>query len=586
MWTALVEKTLKGASAEKLTSKTRDGLAIAPLYREATPAPVRSGPRDPARPWDLRVTVAHPDPGRANRDLLTDLENGAASALIRIDPTGARGVALASQDDLGRLLDGVLLELAPIALDAGYLGPEAADWLGALAKNAPAAPLALHMDPLSAFAETGSSPGPIESHIISAATVGVRLARAYPKASLFLASGQVVHEAGGAEAGELAFAAAAALTYAKALVRQGLSMEEVFGRIAFGLTADADYFLTIAKLRAARVIWAKLCGACGVEAPFRLEVRSSRRMLAKLDAWTNLLRLTSAGFGAAVGGADAVVLGAYTDAIGLPTAFSRRQARNTQLVLMEESHLGRVADPAGGAWYLESVTEALARAAWEKLQTMEAAGGLVAALASGAVAKALAENAAVQTTAVAKRRQGLVGVSEFPDLAERPVEVETVDPAAFARQGPRVDKPGPDSACPPLTPHRLSEPFEALREAAAAKAQKPKVYLATLGTPSDYSARVSFAQNLFAAGGIEPHIGSADTYRGTKRLVVLCSSDAKYAEEAVAAAQALKAGGAHRLYLAGRPGDLEGALRDAGVDEFISVGVDVIDVLTRALEAA
>jgi methylmalonyl-CoA mutase len=228
----------------------------------------------------------------------------------------------------------------------------------------------------------------------------------------------------------------------------------------------------------------------------------------------------------------------------------------------------------------------MARAAWTKFQAIEAAGGIAAALTSGLIACEVAEAAKAQAAAVAKRRQGLVGVSEFPDLAEKPVEVETPNAATFAKSSPRIDKPGPDGQCPPLAPHRLSEPFERLREAAAGRAAKPKVYLATLGGPSDYSARVTFAQNLFAAGGIEPHIGSAETYRGTKKLVVLCSSDLRYAEEAVGAAKALKAAGAQHLYLAGRPGDLEASLRDAGVDEFIFSGQDAIDVLTRALEAA
>lgn len=587
-WLALVEKTLKGGSLDKLNSKTRDGLTIAPLYRQgdARAAAVRAGPTDPTRPWDLRAATAHPDPAKANAELLADLENGAASVLIKIDPAGERGVAAASQDDLARVLDGVLLDLAPVALDAGFLGPEAADWLGGLAKNAPNAPLAFHLDPLSAFAEAGTSPGPIDSHIIAAATTAVRLSRTYPKASLFLASGRVVHEAGGAEAQELAFAAASALAYAKALIRQGLSAQDAFARITLGLSADSDYFITVAKLRAARVIWAKIAGACGADAPAVIEARSSRRMLAKLDPWTNLLRLTSAGFGAAVGGAEAVVMGAYTDAMGLPTTFARRQARNTQLVLMEESHLGRVADPAGGAWFLEKLTDDLARAAWAKFQAIEAAGGVEAALASGLIAGEVAEAAKARAGAVAKRREGLVGVSEFPDLAEKPVEVEAVDAAAFAKPGPKVAKPGPDSACPALPPSRVAEPFEALRQAAAARAAKPKVYLATLGEVSDFSARVGFAQNLFAAGGVEPHIGSAETYRGTKNLVVLCSSDARYAEGAVEAVRALKAKGAKRVYLAGRPGELEAALKAAGVDEFIYVGVDLLDVLTRALEAA
>lgn len=458
-WRALVEKTLKDAPFESLQRTTLEGLPIAPLY-EAAAGGARFMPRphDADRPWDLRAAVAHPDPARARTDLLADLEGGAASGLLRIDPTGDHGVAVGSAADLARVLDGVLLELAPVALDAGFLGPKAADWLASAAKGSPTALLLFHMDPLNAFAQAGESPGPIESHLVSAATVGARLAESYPKAGLFLASGRAVHEAGGGEAGELAFMLASALAYAKALVRAGASMDQAFVGIHLGLSADADYFATIAKLRAARVIWGQLTKACGVSAPARIEARSSQRMLAVQDPWTNMLRLTSAGFGAAVGGADAVVLGAFTDAIGLPTAFARRQSRNAQLVLMEEAHLGRVADPAAGSGYVEALTDEMARAAWAQFQAIEAQGGLIAALASGHVA---AQVAAVREARDAAGAPKIVGVTAFPPTQDAPVEVERPKPVAVEAPSPRL--PGPDGRCPPLAPIRIAAPHEAAR---------------------------------------------------------------------------------------------------------------------------
>ena len=199
-WMALVEKTLKGQSFDDaLTVKTPDGLTIQPLYTAEDGVAVARDlrARDADRPWDLRMRAAHPDPRQTAAEIMKDLEGGAASVLLAIDPTGQAGVAIGSQDDLAQALNGVLLDLAPVALDAGFLGPKAADWLGALAKSAPNAPLAFHMDPLTAFAQAGASPGPIESHLVSAATVGQRLAQTYAKASLFLATGRAAHEAGG-----------------------------------------------------------------------------------------------------------------------------------------------------------------------------------------------------------------------------------------------------------------------------------------------------------------------------------------------------------------------------------------------------
>lgn len=462
-WTALVEKTLKGqAFDDALTTRTADGIVIRPLYTAEDGVAVARDlrARDAERPWDLRMRAAHPDPRQAAAEITKDLEGGAASVLVALDPAGEAGVAVGSLQDLAQALSGVLLDLAPVALDAGFLGPKAADWLGTLAKAAPNAPLAFHMDPLTAFAQAGTSPGPIESHLVSAATVGARLAQTYAKASLMLATGRAVHEAGGSNTEELAVAAACALAYAKALVRAGLSMEDAFSRIVLGVSLDAEYFTGAAKLRAARAIWARITQACGVAVPAVIEARSSHRMLTKADAWTNLLRLTSAGFAGAVGGADAVVLGAFTDALGLPTAFARRQARNTQLVLMEEAHLGRVADPAGGAWYLDSLTDQLARAAWGGFQAIEAAGGIVAALESGLVTDIVGTTRATQEADFADKRRKILGVTAFPNADDKPVEVATPRAADFAADPPSVRLPGPDSRCPPLTPVRFSAAFE------------------------------------------------------------------------------------------------------------------------------
>ncbi|MDB5424428.1 MAG: mutA [Phenylobacterium sp.] len=451
-WRALVAKTLGEAPFASLEKATAEGLGIEPLYRQA-PAPAIAGRTpDPDRAWDLRTLTAHPDAARANGEALRDLEGGAASIIVRIDPTGRAGVAVGSAQGLARVLDGVILEFAPVALDAGFLGPQAADWLGVAAKASPSALLRFNLDPLSAFAEAGSSPGPIEAHLISAATVGARLAVTYPQAQLFLASGRVVHEAGGGEALEVAVAAAAAVAYAKALVRAGMSLADALAAITLGLAADADYFLTIAKLRAARAVWARIATASGADPTARVEARSSRRMLTAKDAWTNMIRLTAAGFGAAVGGADAVVLGNFTDAIGLPAPFARRQSRNAQLVLMEEAHIGRVADPAAGSGYVEALTDQIARAAWARFQAIEAEGGIVAALTSGQIARDVA--AAVAARPAPK----IIGVTAFPPDKDAPVEVEIA--AHRAVEAPSPSLPGPDSACTPLTPIRLSEPFE------------------------------------------------------------------------------------------------------------------------------
>lgn len=585
-WRALVDKTLAGADfTKRLVSKTYDGVAIQPLYTAANAAkPLDEALRgrarlDVDRPWDIRALVDHPNPEAAGALALAELNGGATSLLVKIDPTGGDGVAVASKADLALALEGVLFDLAPVALDAGWLGVEAAGWLGEIAHAKTLRPhLALHMDPISAFARAGESPGPIVAHIAAAAEAAL----AIDAQTAVLASGRVAHEAGGTDAEEIAVMAASGLAYVKAMVAAGADLDAALGKVALSLAVDADYFAAIAKLRAARAVWARVAGALSPTAPtIRMEARASRRMLSTLDPWVNMLRLTSAAFGASVGGAEAVVLEPFTQPLGRPTPFARRQSRNIQLVLMEEAHLGAVADPAGGAWFIETLTDQTARAAWAIFQAIEAQGGIIPALASGFVAKAAAAAHAARAADIAKRKAGLVGVSEFPNLLDAPVEVEAVDPAPFAKAAPSVAQPGADSACPALIPSRVSSGFEALR--ARAKATAPAAYLATLGAPKDYTARVGFARNVLAAGGVASEPGEAEAYDGKAPLVVLCGSDALYAEAGADAARALKAKGARLIYLAGRPGDGEAALTAAGVDGYLYAGADIEAALSTLL---
>jgi methylmalonyl-CoA mutase len=470
-WLRLVEKSLKGRAFETLTSRTADGLEIEPLYT-AEDAPEgrllpRAAPHDAGRPWDIRAPVAAPTATAANGQILEGLAGGASSVLLALDPSGKKGCAAASAEDLAEALDGVLLEAAGVALDAGYLGPDAADWLAGAAKGSPAARLGLHLDPISAFAEQGSSPGPLEAHIACAAETAGRLSTAYPNAGLFLATGRAVHEAGGSEAQELGFMAACWAAYARALETAMSPNPLPLDRIILGVSADADIFVTLAKLRAARLIGERLTRACApahtlAPPPQRVEARSSRRMLTRVDPWTNMLRLTHAAFAAAAGGADTIVLHPFTDAIGRPTPFARRQARNIQLVLMEESHLGRVADPAAGAWFVESLTHDLAREGWSVFQAIERQDGAVEALKSGYLAANL-EGPRRALLSAAEHR-GILGVTLYPNPDERPVEVETPATGIPDTSGDKARHlarlPGEDSRCPPLAPIRVAETLE------------------------------------------------------------------------------------------------------------------------------
>jgi len=446
-WRVLAEKALKDRPLESLVHLDADGLAVRPLYAGATGVTAISAPR-PAdadgRAWDVRTLIEGDEADAVNEAALADLEGGAASILLK-------GAVLADSEPLARALDGVALELAAVGLDAGLDGPEAANALAVAAKGSPRAKLMFHMDPLSAFAETGAAPRSLPDHLELAANTAARHAGAYPDASFFMASGRVVHEAGGSIAQELAFTASSVVSMILAAKAAGMTVEQALKGTVLGVSVDQEYFDGLAKVRALRLMWRSLSRAFGVEKPAVIEARSSRRMLSARDPWPNLLRLTAAGFAGAVGGADAVVLDGLSRANGRPDAFARRQARNAQAVLMEEANLGRVDDPAAGSWFLDARTRDLAEAGWAEFQRIEGEGGLVVALRTGDIQDRVAAARAEREVALASGAAHLVGVTKFVDPEPRP--------ALFEAEAGRKPQTGGD-ACEPLTPIRFAAPFE------------------------------------------------------------------------------------------------------------------------------
>ncbi|MDP3803237.1 methylmalonyl-CoA mutase family protein [Brevundimonas sp.] len=446
-WRGLAEKALKDRPLESLVHLDADGLAVRPLYAAATGGAAVSAPRPSnadGRAWDVRTLVEGDEAGAVNAAVLADLEGGAASVLLK-------GAVLADSEPLARALEGVALELAAVGLDAGLDGPEAANALAVAAKGSPRAKLIFHMDPLSAFAEAGAAPRAIDEHLMLAANTAARHAGAYPEASFFMAGGRVVHEAGGSIGQELGFAAANAAALIRAAVAAGMSAEAALKGTVLGVSVDQEYFDGLAKVRALRLIWRSIGRAFGAETPAVIEARSSRRMLSARDPWPNLLRLTAAGFAGAVGGADALVLDGLSRANGRSDAFARRQARNTQAVLMEEANLGRVDDPAAGSWYLDARTRDLAEAGWAEFQRIEGEGGLIVALRTGDIQDRVAAARAEREAALASGTAQLVGVTKFVDPDPRP--------APFEAAGRPVKRAGGD-ACDPLIPIRFAAPFE------------------------------------------------------------------------------------------------------------------------------
>ena len=590
-WRKLVDAVLKGAPFERLVSSTYDGLRIEPLAArrsDARPIAARTG----AKPWEILARIDHSDPAQANEAALRELNGGANGlSLVFAGAVGDYGFGLPpAEDALSRALDGVHLD-AGIALDID-LTPFARDLpqqIAALVKRAGIHPAAANIrfgyDPLSANAITGQTPLPWSETAPLMARLVATLAAASFKGPLVTADGRVIHNAGGSEAQELAFVLSVAVAYLRALEAQGTPLEAARRKIFFRLSADADQFLTIAKFRALRKLWARVETSCGlVPEPAFVSAETAWRMMARRDPHVNILRATVAVFAAALGGADAITVLPLTIARGLPERFARRIARNTQLILLEESHLDKVADPAAGSGAVEDLTDQLCAAASTLFRQIEAGGGAAAALESGLIQDKVAEVRSKRAAAVARSKDALTGVSIFPNLHEADV--------AVAKEAPPKKPPAP-MALPAI---RLAEPFEALRDASdrilAATGARPKIFLATLGTQAEYTPRATFAKNFFEAGGMEavsdesserPPLAQAYASSGA-HLVCVCSSDKVYEKDAIAAAETLKAAGARHIYLAGRPGEREPALKNAGVQSFIYEGCDALATLRGAYD--
>jgi methylmalonyl-CoA mutase len=599
-WLKRVEGVLKGADFQKkLVGRTHDGIEIQPLYPKAEGA-VRIAREDAGR-WRVSQRVDHPDPAKANELALVDLEGGAdALTLVTHQAPAARGFGVKAEnvEDLDKALSGVMLDLIHLRLDAGRRGRDVAQLLIALAEKRghklSDLSLDLGMDPIGGLAAQGGMS--VEWGDMTA-RMGAMLSTLAEKGfsgRAFLADGRAYHEAGASEAQELAAVLATGVIYLRALEAQGHSPDAARKALAFLLVADADEFLTVAKLRALRRLWAKVEQACGLEPkPIRLHAETAWRMTTKRDPWVNMLRATVATFSAGIGGADAVTVLPFTAALGLPDAFARRVARNTQLILLEESNLWRVADPAAGAGGFEALTDALCEKAWGLFQEIEREGGIVESLTKGALQSRIAAVRTQRDKTIATRREPITGTSEFPNIHEADVTV-LMPPA------PAKENTGPVAVtADPLPSIRTAEPFERLRDLSDAYRAKtgtrPKVFLANLGPVSAFTARSTFIKNLFEAGGIEAvtNDGFSDQDKlrqafidSKTKLSCICSSDDIYATHAEDAAKTLREAGSAPIFLAGRPGDREEEFTRAGITTFIYAGCDTLKVLTEALEKA
>ncbi|MGN6104509.1 MAG: methylmalonyl-CoA mutase family protein [Kofleriaceae bacterium] len=554
-WRAQVDKELAGVPFEKaLVHATAEGIAIQPLYIESSIDPGAPG----VAPF-VRGASASPGPFQicmrvdARPESLDEDVAGGADALW-LDVGDDRALEAAVAHRLGAIIE------------VGARGAaEAQAWLEGRASRELRGVLAI--DPLSAVARGAASPATLDRALAELARVAASTIDSLPGVRTARVSSVVFHAAGADAADELALALSTGVAYLRALTDGGLDVAAAARALAVQVAIGRDTFGELCKLRALRLCWHKLLAAAGApdEPLHALHAVCSPRTQSQRDPWVNMLRVTTEVFAAALGGAELVTPLSFDEALGAPSPLGRRTARNAALVLREESSLGRVLDPAGGAYYLEARTDALAREAWSRFTALERDGGIARALASGSLRERLAAAWERRAGAIARRKEPVLGVSEFANVDEQlPMPVPAPQPAP---------------AAPALVPRRDAEPFEALR--ARVEAAPREVALVTLGPPSEHRARLGYASALFAAAGLRA-TETAAVVRAD--IACLCGSDERYAELAAARARELRAAGCRRVVLAGRPGPLEAELRAAGVDHFVFVGCDVVATLTQLLE--
>ncbi|MEZ5237171.1 MAG: methylmalonyl-CoA mutase family protein [Microthrixaceae bacterium] len=642
-WMSLVDKALRGKPIDTITTTRRDGIDVGPLYRRpegdaATAdgfpgqAPFTRGIAPAGRAegaWDVRCVIDSANPTTAAVEAIGDLTGGATSLTVRFDEAARRGLGPGDDgwadaagvggllaldvDALDAALNGVFLEAAAVHLEAGASFECAAELLVGVWQRRgidPAEALGgFGADPVGALAANGSLPGGIAEALAAAARLAARTHEAFPEVTALSINTAAHAEAGATPVQQLAAMLATGRTVLEAVTDGGLSLEATLAQVSATVTLDADIWGGIALLRAARRCWSHLATSAGAPeaaAALALHARTSGAMMTRRDPWVNLLRGTAATFAAAVGGAESMTVAPFDAALGHSDGFARRMARNTQLLAQDESGLGRIIDPAGGSWYVESLTDALCEAAWDRFQEIERRGGMVEALTSGWWGSEVRSAREATLKQIATRARPITGVSEFPliteDVPERPApDLAPLREAALERwndgaHGAGVGD-GTDTTLPePLGTVRWSQGWEALRQRsddAASAGARPRVFLANLGPPAVHIARASWARNAFEAAGIEavendgfesPEAVAEAFAASGAPLVVLCSSDDTYDAWGAAAVEALAAHQPRRLYVAGRTRPAFEGSKDS-IDAYAGVGVNLLDLLGDAHDA-
>jgi methylmalonyl-CoA mutase len=652
-WSSAVEAELEGRPTSSLHTKLLEGVTVRPLEVSRP-----TGPAATVERGAIGVVVAprhaHPDPEAVRRALQDDVLGGATGLFMQfgracrfgldgdhpaaLEHLVEGGTAIGQARDLTNAVELGASRLEVLAFDAGAnavpLLALVEATLAGLGVDRARQVVHAGFDPIGALLRDGAVPADIDVLWREAATTLRAIDPQTHPTKLIVADGTIVHAAGAHAALELAVLWASGLEAFDRLTQEGIAPERAASEIVFRTAIGRDVFVELAKLRALRLGWQKILRAAGLaEAPpATIHACVSSRILARRDPWVNMLRGTGALWSALLGGAELVTPAAWDEAIGEPDSTTRRIARNQALVLLEESHLGAPLDPAAGSFAIEQLTRDLGEAAWSLLQEIEAEGGILAAVESGTLQARVRAAADARLEAVAKRKEPIVGVGEFPNLDEQPVVRRDVrdrksatsladiaatsrrmrasaPPPAFAKGdgftelralagrnatvselGRALARRGEGPSVERLRAMRDAAPFERLRDRverlARGRGKAPTVTLVTFGASKEYRTRTAYTSNAFAAAGFRTVTRAFEEISGPLAgAACLCTSDALLTSDGVRLAKELRRLEASPLVVAGKVPAVEHELAQAGVTQTLFAGGDLVALLEALVTA-
>ncbi|GHS92893.1 methylmalonyl-CoA mutase [Synergistales bacterium] len=608
-WKEAATAALKGVPFDKsMFTQTYEGIRLEPIYTKESLKNIPEAATLPGEspslrgssfsgyvksPWEIAQVCDAATPSEANEIIKRDLAKGATTITVRLsDATldasdksdGSRGVFISSSKDVARLLDGVDIAQYPFHIFAGASAKPLIDFIAPLGDLKGC----IGADPIGSYLLFGKLPRALDKLLDEVGeTINFAEAKAMSLRTLLL-RGSVYHDAGANAVQEVAFVMASAIELAQAMSDRDIGIDKFAKHIRFEFSVGSNFFMEIAKIRAARVIWSRIAESFGGGADSeRADIFASTSLFTKTvyDPYVNLLRNTTEAFSAVLGGVDGLTVVPFDAAIRASDEFSRRVARNSQIMLQNEFHLREPIDPAGGSWYLESLTDELSRHIWAEIQKVEGKGGIVACIKDGYVQSEIGEILQQRLKKLATRADRALGTNMYPNVAETPLTGDKLIPINIKE--PEIT---------PLLPHRWTEQYEEMRgrtESFKAKTgSNVRVFLANMGHIPQHKARADFITGFMEVANFDiiKNDGHATVEECAEAAVksggdvaVICSTDATYPELVPPLAKLIKAKQpSMKVFLAGAPAEeFKQSYIDAGVDDFIHVRSNCLATLTE-----